>query len=81
MSDTVNQPSVRPTEKWVATTTTGAAVTVLLWVADTAHVDLPLPVAGAMVLLGGMVAGYFKRNRRPAGSTPGTNGIADHRAV
>lgn len=80
MTETVTQPSAKPTQKWIAGTSTGAAVTVLLWVAESTHVDLPLPVAGALVVLASGVAGYIKKNRRVRGTTPGTDGVAQHGA-
>lgn len=51
-----------------STTASAAAVTVLLWVATLTGIDLPEPVAGALVVLAVLVAGYFTpgRGRRRA---------------
>jgi uncharacterized membrane protein len=76
----VTQPTKAPTAKLVASTTTGAAVLVVTWVAEQAGLALDAQTAGALVLVGAAVAGYLKRNRAARGNTPGTNRIADHGA-
>lgn len=58
-----SRASARPVPKVAAAGAGGAAVTVLLWVADVAHLDMPVPVAGAIVTLAAFGAGYLKRGR------------------
>lgn len=57
-----DQSTAAPTPKLVAGTVSGAAVIVLLWVADVVGLDLPQAVAGSIVLLGAALAAYVKRN-------------------
>lgn len=80
MSRLVDQPSSKPTPKIVAAGAGGAATLVVTWVAETVGVDVPERVASALVLLAALAAGYLKRERRPRGTTPGTNGRPDHAA-
>jgi len=57
----VNQPSPWPVAKVAASGLGGSAATVLVWAATEVGVDMPVPVAGAIVTLVAFVAGYFKR--------------------
>jgi putative effector of murein hydrolase LrgA (UPF0299 family) len=52
--------SARPTEKVAAVGTSGAAATVIVYVAGLLGLDLPATVAGALVLLAAFVAGYLR---------------------
>lgn len=63
----INQPSAAPTPKLIAGGSAGAALVILLWVAGLFGVDMPEPVAGAIVLLAALIAGYIKRDRANPG--------------
>ena len=62
---TIDQPTPAPTRKVAAGGGTGAATLVLLWVASLLGVEMPEPVAGAIVLLASGLAAYFTRERGP----------------
>ena len=59
----INQPSAKPTRKVAATGISGACVTLLLWGAKQAGVDLNVETATALVLVVSFGAGYFFRER------------------
>jgi len=66
MSDTpdpVDQPTLAPTQKWVAGVGTGSSVLALVWIAGLLGVDLTPETAGALVLLAGGAAAWLRRNR------------------
>lgn len=52
-------PSAKPVPKVAAAGTSGAAATVLVWIADAVGLDLPPAVAAALVTLAAFAAGYL----------------------
>lgn len=64
----------------MATGAGGSGVIVVTWVAEHLGLHLDAQAAGFLALAGGLVVGYLKRDQRPPGDTPGTNGRPDHAA-
>lgn len=81
MTSLTDQPSRRPTSKVVAGTSAGGAALVITSAARLIGVELEPEVAGGLVLAAAAVVAYLKRERRPLGSTPGTDGIPQHAAA
>lgn len=62
--DTQNQPTAAPTNKMAVSLLAGAAVTVIVWIiSETAGVDFPEPVVGALVTLVSFALGWLIPNR------------------
>jgi hypothetical protein len=61
-SNLVDQPTPRPTRKWIAGTSTGGATLLVVWAAGQFGVELTPEVAGALVLAAGAAAAWLKRN-------------------
>jgi len=58
-----NQPTSAPTLKMQASGAAGALVTVIVFAAGLAHVQIDATTAAALVFLISFAAGYLKRNR------------------
>lgn len=62
MAGGVDQPSLAPTKKLIAGTSTGAAVIVVLWLAGRVGLHLDDQAAEAIVLAAAAAAAWLKRN-------------------
>lgn len=58
--------TLKPVPKIAAAGVSGALTTVLVYVANAAGLDLPPEAASAIVLLGTLAGGYFKRDKTAA---------------
>lgn len=63
LGEKVDQPGWAPTAKLRAVGATGVATAVLLYAASRAGLVLPEQVAEAIVLVGGWLGGYIKRDK------------------
>lgn len=59
----INQPTLRPTAKIAAVGASGTAATILIVIAQRAHLELPPEVAAAIVTLVTFGAGWWKKER------------------
>lgn len=59
----VDQPTPRPTPKWIAGVSTGGATILVLELARTFGLDLPPAAGEALVVAAGGFAAWLKRNR------------------
>lgn len=64
MSTSNPAPSKAPTPKVVAGGTAGAAVVVIVWAASLFGLEVPIQVAGALVVLVSFAASYVVPDRR-----------------
>lgn len=59
-----DQPTAAPSPKMKAVAGTGIATALVLYVAGQFGLELPLEIAEALVLAGGWLGGYLKRDHR-----------------